>query len=213
VVVTMMLPVESGEPFLHAGVDPGTVGAALADALAQQISGRGTLGIVYDDQDPVCRLRRQGFQRQIARYPRLAVLREFDCRGDTTTAARLVRQAMERFPGIDGWAAMDTWPVDFPDAGRPLLPRACALVVPGPLPDYVHQITTGRCRVLIVADYDAIVTRALEMCLTALNREIVNLRVYEAPPRRVTWETLPEFRRDWAAWTGAQEEWPVTPPP
>jgi hypothetical protein len=135
-------------------------------------------------------------------------LRELDCHGDAARAVGLMRRGMERFPGIDGWVALDSWPVQHPDDGRPLLPPGCALVLPGPVPDCQQQLATDRCRAVVVADYDAIVTRAMEMCVITLDHEIVQIPVFEAPPRWVTRASLSEFQRDWAAWTGAPREPP-----
>lgn len=206
VVVTIMKPVPAEPPFLHSGVDPVAAGAALADAVARLVPQRGTLGVLYDGDDELCRLHRQGFGRQMTHYPSLTVLRELDCEGDAARAVDLMRRGMERFPGIDGWVALGSWPLRHPYDGRPLLPPECALVVPGPLDDYVHEFVTDRCQAMVVADYEAVVTRALEMCSMVLRREIVQVRVYEAPSRWVTRDTLDEFQRDWATWTGATEE-------
>lgn len=207
VVVTMLRRVESGEPFLHCGVDPREVGVALAHALAERVASGGTVGVLYADDDDVCRLRRAGFKREFARHPRLTVLRELDCRGDAATAVRLMRETTERFPGIDGWVAMGSWPLHVADEGRPLLPPGCALVLPGPLADPVGAIRSGKCQALVVAeDYRQIVTQALEMCLLSVDQQIVHRRVLEVPARRVTRQTLPEFARDWALWSGAADE-------
>lgn len=207
-VVTMMRRVDSQTPFLHSGIDPGAVGAALAEALADQLPQGGTLGVLHHDGRDFFRLRHRGFQRRIATLPGLTVLRDLDCGGSPATAVELMRQVTERFPGIDGWAAMGTWPLDHPDDGRPLLPANCALVVPGPLADLGGEVSTGRCRAVVVADYSAIVTRALGMCRTVLEKEIVQVRTYEAPPRAVTRETLGAFQRDWASWAAG----PAVPP-
>jgi len=206
VVVTLMQPVPSHPAFLHSGVDPVAVGAALADALAEQIPGRGTVGVLYADDRLNWRLRRQGFLQRMVQHPHLTVLREFDCDGDPARAVRLMREATERFPGVDGWAAMDSWPVQAIDDGHSLLPPDCALVVPGPLPGIRLLLAADRCRAVVVADYRAIVTRALEMCCTVLQKEMVQVRTFQAPPRWVTQGNLDEFQRDWARWTATPEE-------
>jgi len=211
-VVTMMRRVESPDPFLHCGIDPLEEGAALARALAERIPDRGTVGVIYDDSDETRRLRRAGFNRQFMQYAGLTVLRELDCRGDAVAAVRSMREAMERFPGIDGWAAMDTWPVDGANDGAPLLPEGCVLVLPGLPADPVGAIRSGRCQALVLAkDYRQIVRRALEMCLLSLDRQVVHRRVFEAPAEVVTRQTVDEFERQWAAWTGAADEPPGGP--
>ncbi|MHC4429304.1 MAG: substrate-binding domain-containing protein [Planctomycetota bacterium] len=204
VVVTMMRSVESQDPFLHCGIDPADMGTALAQAVAEQVPQGGTIGVLYADSDAVYRLRRGGFNRQFVRYPRLTMLRELDCRGDAALAVKMMREAMERFPGIDGWVAMDSWSLQLPDDGRPLLPSGCALVLPGPLADPVSAIRSGRCQALVIAkDYQEIVTQALEMCLLVLDQQMVHRRFFEVPTRCVTLQTLTGFEEDWASWTGA----------
>ena len=205
VVVTMVRQVPSSEPFLHSGFDQRDLGAALADALAARIPQRGTVATLYAGQDPICGLRRAGFVAQISRYPRLTVLREFDCGGDPAAAIHLIREAMERFPGIDGWATMAPWPLQEPVTSR-LLPAECSLVTPGPLPELPVYIASGRCQAVILPDYERVVTRALEMCLSAFQPAPLPLRNYYAPLRSVTHQNLPDFRKDWARWTEASGE-------
>jgi hypothetical protein len=207
-VVTMLRAIKSPEPFLHAGVNADAVGVALAKAVAEQIPEPGTLGVLSHDGDPLSRLRRQGFDRQILRHPHLTVLRRLDCGGDPVAAVKLVSEAMERFPGIDGWVSMGPWPLQRPEGSPPLLPLGCVLAVPGPLTDFDHQIGTDRCQIMVIANYDAIVSRALGMCEMVLQQEMVHVRIFETPPRWVSPETLVDFRHDWAAWTGT----PVPPP-
>ena len=202
VVVTMVRQVPSSEPFLHSGFDQRDMGAALDDALASQIPQCGTVATLYAGQDPTCRLRRAGFVAQISRYPRLTVLREFDCRGDPAAAIHLIREAMERFPGIDGWATMAPWPLLEPVTSR-LLPAECSLVTPGPLPGLPVYIATGRCQAVILPDYERIVTRALEMCLSAFQPAPLPVRHYDATLRSVTHQNLADFRKDWVRWTDA----------
>lgn len=212
VVVTMMRRIESPDPFLHCGIDPWKEGASLAQALAERIPDRGTVGVIYDDSDETRRLRRAGFNRQFAQHAGLTVLRELDCRGDAVAAVRSMREAMERFPGIDGWAAMDTWPLEGANDGAPLLPEGCVLVLPGLAADPVGVIRSGRCQALVLAkDYRQIVRRALEMCLLSLDRQLVRRRVFEARTEIVTRQTVDQFERDWAAWTGAVSEPPAGP--
>lgn len=204
VVVTMMERIDTPRPFLHCGIDQREVGAALADALAELIPERGTVATLVDSDDLVRGLRARGFADQIARYPRLTVLRELDCGGDPASALRLMQEATERFPGLDGWASMDASPVLHQPQGR-LLPPGCMLVVPGPLPELAREITTGRCQAVIVPDYDGIVTRALEMCMVALDGQIPTIRDYNAPLSRVTRASLAEFEAQWARWTAGAE--------
>jgi len=206
VVVTMMRQVKSKQPFLHSGINPYDLGAALAQAVAQQVPQRGTLGLLYADKDDVDRRRLAGFRSRIPRFPRLSVLRELDCAGEPATAGRMIRQTMERFPGIDGWVSLGSWPLRIEGDGQPLLPEQCPLVVPGPASDFAEQLTRGHCRTIVMADYHVAVSRALHMCLLSLQREVVDLRLYEAPFKPVTLETLPQFQRDWKAWTAVSRK-------
>jgi hypothetical protein len=200
VVVTMIRRVPSSKPFLHSGFDQRDMGAALADALAAQIPQPGTIATLFAGEDPTSRLRRAGFASQISRHPRLTLLREFDCRGQPAEAIHLIREAMERFPGIDGWAAMAPWPLQEPVTGR-LLPAECSLVTTGPLHGLPVYVASGRCQAVILPDYERIVTRALELCLSAFQPAPLPIRVYYAPLRSVTHQNLPDFREDWARWT------------
>lgn len=208
VVVTMMRTVASPTPFLHSGIDPDTMGAALAEALADQLPQGGTIAVLHHDEHHIFRRRHRGFQRRLVTLPGLTVLRDLDCGGSPSRAVELMGQVMERFPGIDGWAVMGSWPLDHPEDGRPLLPANCALMVPGPLADIAGELSAGRCRAVVVADYSEIVTRALGMCRTVLEKEMVQVQTYEAPLRAVTRETLGAFQRDWASWVTG----PAAPP-
>ena len=205
VVITMMRPVEATEPFVHSGFDQRELGVALADALAAQIPGHGTVALLWGGAEPTYRLRRLGFASQVARHPRLTLLRELDCSGDPATAVRLMHEAMERFPGLDGWASLAAWPLQHVAYDRPL-PAGCNLVVPGPVLDLPTHITFGHCQAAIVPDCERIVTRALEMCAASLDPNLPPPRGYRAPLRRVTRDNLSEFERDWAKWTGADED-------
>jgi len=203
VVVTLVRRVESSPPFLHCGVDERAVGARLAAALAEQVPEDGTLGVVFASHDSTARQRYEGFRAEIARFPLLTVLRELDCGGEADVAVRLMRETQSRFPGIDGWAALDDWPVRGAAGEQPPLPPHCALVIPGPVSDFETLLTTGRCRTIVMADYGEMLARALKACLLSLQEEVVYLRVYEAPLEPVTLRNLPAFARRWAAWTAA----------
>jgi ABC-type sugar transport system substrate-binding protein len=209
VVVTMMQPVETSEPFLHAGINEREVGAALADGLADQVPEQATLGVLYDSSDHGTRLRHEAFQLRMVRYPRLTVLRSLDCGGEPAAAVRLIRETTKRFPGIDGWAAMGTWPLLARAENQTLLPEGRALVLPGPLADFDVLVDEGTCQAIVVTDYHEIVSRALQMCWLTVRRETLQLRRFEPPARIVTAENLSEFRKEWARWTSEQPD----PPP
>jgi hypothetical protein len=49
------------------------------------------------------------------------------------------------------------------------------------------------------------VTRALEMCVVALEGRLPAIRDYIAPQIRVNRSNLPEFEAQWARWTGEPE--------
>lgn len=205
-VVTMMRRVDSADAFLHCGIAQRDLGAALADAVAEQVPDRGTLGLITAANPPGLRPRLAGFRQRLKRYPWLEVLREADCAGDPGTAVRLIRETGARFPGIDGWVTLEAWPVGPADDGRPLMPEGCALVLPGPIPDFDKLLTSGRCAAVVMADYHQIVTTALQACMLSAQQEIVHRRVYEAPLTTVTVQTLPRFRSRWAAWTGTPDK-------
>ena len=79
------------------------------------------------------------------------------------------------------------------------------LVAPGPLPEMAGHIRAGRCHAAVVANYDSMVTRALEMCVVALEGRLPAIRDYSAPLGRVNSSNLPEFEAQWALWTGESE--------
>ncbi|MCP4247024.1 MAG: sugar ABC transporter substrate-binding protein [bacterium] len=205
VVVTLFEPVESTDPFPHSGVDHRAEGIALADALAGCISDGGTIGVLGADAEPRARLRRAGFMRQMARHPKLTVLHKLDCGGDEARAVDLVCDTMKRFPGTDGWAAMEAWSLLAPDDGRPLLPAECRLVVPGPVVDPVQALRSGRCQAMVVANYHEIVTRALETCIMSLEEHPLLRPTIDAEVRILNASNLAAFERDWARWTA----WPI----
>ncbi len=204
VIVTLLHEVPSADPFLHSGIDAREMGVALAEALADAIPSDGTVAIVCDPSDTILEARQRGFGSEMAHSPRLTVLRELDCRGSATEAIHLMREAMERFPGIDGWAAMAPWPLAHPEAGS-VLPQGCRLVVPAPLPDAAGEIISGRCHAVVMADFTQIVTRGLELCLAAFAPTPPPVRIHHAPLWAVTAKNLPEFERVWATWTAETE--------
>ncbi|MCH7813898.1 MAG: substrate-binding domain-containing protein [Planctomycetes bacterium] len=205
VVVTLFDPVESTDPFPHSGVDYRAEGNRLADALASCIPDGGTVGVLGAEADRPARLRQSGFNRRRVSHPELTVLHELDCAGDDARAVGLVRDTMKRFPGIDGWAAMDTWSLLAPNDGQALLPPKCSLVLPGPVADAVQALRDGRCQAMVVADYHEIVTRALQVCVLSLQGQPVLRPTFEAEVRIVTTSNLAPFARDWARWTA----WPI----
>jgi hypothetical protein len=79
------------------------------------------------------------------------------------------------------------------------------LVMPGPIPEMAEHIRAGRCHAAIIADYDDMVTRALEMCVVVLDGRLPAIRDYIAPLSQVNRSNLPEFEAQWARWTGQAE--------
>ena len=207
VVVTLLHPVESAEPFLHCSIDDADMGAALADTLAGHIPAGGTAGVLYHDGDEAAKRRHQAFRQQMTRHAGISILRELDCGGDPATARTAMREAMKRFPGIDGWVTLGDWPVRPPHDDQPLLPPECALVAPGPIPQWDALIGTGVCRVVVMANYREMVDRALQMCLLATQQEMLQRQSYVAPPVPVDADSLRKYREQWAQWTALE------PPP
>ena len=207
VVASLMQRVDATEQFLHSGIDQHQLGVALANALVRLLDPPATVATLGDIDDLVARQRLEGFREEINRHPRITVLRELNRLETHPATARSIRRLMERFQGIDGWAAVTDWPESNAPGAEPVLPDGCKLVRPGPIPDMIQHLTSGRCDAVIVSDFGPIVMRGLEMCASTLEGRTLLVPDRCAPLRSVTTDTLADYLVDWNRWTNPDAEY------
>jgi hypothetical protein len=185
VVVTMGLPVRGHTPFFHSGVIPRNAGVLLADLAAEAIDGRGTLVVVVPEGEDFFDACHDGFQRQIATHPQIQVLPAIVCPRETSKAQRLIDACAERFPRLDAWVLLDTRLLE-PDAGTVLnLPLNGRCVTLGMTPVIQAKLAERSCAATLVADDDAMVSKALELCAMTARGFMVGFQSYEVPIRAV----------------------------
>ncbi len=199
VVVALMKSVDAGEPFLFSGIDEMELGVRLAEALAGQIEGHGTYAVLHAGGDPSYRQRLIGFRRKMKRYPRLTMLKEVDCSERLLHLKDILGETTERFPGLDGWASLGDWPVAKLVAEDGVAVR-WRLVRPGPLPGIHEQIQAGHCDTVVVADYEKIMSRAIEMCAATLEGKTLILPRFNAPLRLITAANSAAYQQEWNGW-------------
>ena len=207
VVVTMLRPIPGKRSSLHCGVDQGLVGEALADAIAEALHEVGTVAVLHansrsegSESPDYARERYEAFSARLQQYPKITVLREFDCGGNPQRAQAMMRKCMERFPRLNGWVAMDNWPLrDLPADAR-LLPATCRLVTTDPDPQSWDNLTSGMCYAMVGADYPAIVREAVVNCVQAMDGKAVRWPVALTAPRVVRAVELHGYKTDWMNW-------------
>lgn len=204
-VVTMMHPVQGPDSPVHCGVDQVLVGRALADSIAETLGGKGTIAVVHANaRMDYLRERYDAFRARLERYPRIMVLREFDCGGNAQRAQEMMRRCMKRFPRLNGWVALDNWPLRGLDPQERLLPSSCKLVTTDPNPQLWDHLSAGTCWVMIAADYDQIAEQAVLQCATALEGRIPRWRTFFAEPRPIRAADLFAYKTEWMHWCARQ---------
>ncbi len=213
-VVTMMTRVVGDESFPHTGVDEMAVGRAMADAALEAVDGKGAIAVVdHAGGDRALGDRRVGFSERLSALAGLNVLREFDCRGTPDTARTQIRDYMERFPRLNGWVALDNWPLRQWSAQTSLLPASCQIVSCKPYPEYWPLILDDTCHALVGARYEQIAEHALRMCVTGAQGQLPTTRTFLAPPVTVTKQNLAWFRQHWFDTRKMPAEAAATPAP
>ena len=204
-VVTMIHPVEGQPGPMHCGVDQGLIGEALADTIAEAVQGKGTIAVLHaNSKADYARERYQAFAARLKRYPRIMVLLEFDCGGNNQRAQEMIRRCMKRFPRLNGWVAIDNWPLRGLDPQTRLLPPSCKLVATDPNPKLWDHLSAGTCLAMIAADYDQIAQQAVLKCAVALEGNLVRWRTFLAKPRPVWQSTLHTYKMEWIEWCSRQ---------
>ncbi|MCP4590592.1 MAG: sugar ABC transporter substrate-binding protein [bacterium] len=200
-VTTMIHRVSAVQSLMHCGVDSMLIGETLADTIAEALEERGTIGVIHaNSKSDYARRRYDAFIVRIRQHPGITVLREFDCGGNAQRAQDMIRRYMERFPRLDGWVAIDNWPLRGLDAAKPLLPPSARLVTTDPHPGVWEHLATGGCFAMVAADYDEIAQNAVRQCGTAMEGTLVKWRVQLAKPRTVSADNLHAFKLEWLAW-------------
>ena len=112
---------------------------------------------------------------------------------------------MKRFPRLDGWVAIDNWPLRGLDPQERLLPPSCKLVTTDPSPKLWDHLATGTCFTMIAADYDQMAQQAVLMCAIALEGKVLRWRTFLAEPRPVWESSLHAYKMKWIEWCSHQE--------
>jgi ABC-type sugar transport system substrate-binding protein len=199
-VVTIGQKTPRDPPYIHCGLDNDAIGTSLANALAERIAGKGTIAVLHaDDSDPASRDRRRAFDDQLATHIGLQAILEFDCNGSPTEARTIIRDTMNRFPRLSGWAVMGNWPLVDHD-GKRILPDGCVMVGVGPFANTWDAIDDANVHAMIASRYDELARHALTTCLShVVGRSQLPIDV-KAPVEVVYRSTLTEFKRQWLRW-------------
>ena len=201
VVVTMVHAVGGSAALMHSGVDQRLVGEALAEVIAEGLQNKGTIAVLHAGAKwEYAQERYDAFSARIKRYPLIRVLREFDCAGDPRRARDAVRRCMERFPRLNGWVALDNWPLRGLAADRPLLPPSCKLVTTGASPAVWDHLSAGGCFAMIATNPEQIARHAVLKCASTLERRVVRRRTYLAEPRPIWASNLHAYKLEWMEW-------------
>lgn len=215
-VVTMMRPVTSKASFVHCGPDQERIGAALADALVAALRDGGTVALIHADSagDAFAR-RRRAFLARVSAATGVHVILQYDCHADPKTARNIIRDTMQRFPRLGGWAVLGNWPLCDRDNDRPLLPPTCHMVAVDPFPNTWACFDDGTVDAMIATDYCQIIERALTTAYAARMGGSNRVVSYAAPARTVTADHLETFKREWRNWVAqdAASDHPTPPGP
>jgi len=201
VVVTMVHPTGDEAGLMHCGVDERLVGEAFADVIVEGLQNKGTIAVLHAGSKwKYARERYDAFSMRIKHYPMVKVIREFDCAGNPRRARETMRRCMERFPRLNGWIAIDNWPLRGLDTQRPLLPSSCILVTSNPTPQVWDHLSTGGCFAMIATDTEQIARQAVLKCATTLEGKMIRRRTYLTEPRPIWTSSLHAYKLDWIAW-------------
>ncbi len=201
-ITTMVERIETSKPINHVSIDDSAVGEAVANALLEALPEGGNVALLHSASAVESQVRRRkAFERRMSLQSDLRVLLEYDCGGDAEMAEQIVRETMQRYPRLAGWAVLGSWPLEAGTDEPPLVSETCRLVGVGPGPVIGGRIDDGWAHSMVVVHYDRLVGQAITECVGSvlnMNRATTRSRI---GARVVTRETLDAFRRDWAAWT------------
>ncbi len=201
-IVTMMNPVRSTPPFIHAGPDDAAVGEALADALYDVLDGRGTAVLLHADSGSEASARRHvALVERLKSYPSIAVLFERDCQGSPDRARDTIAELMQRYPRLGAWVATDNCPLRKHADGPVSLPKSCRVVAVDPVPGTWWALEDGVAAAMIAVDYGAIAEHALTTCITLTLGEARIPTSFSAGVRIVKPAELDAFKTQWRRWT------------
>jgi ABC-type sugar transport system substrate-binding protein len=201
VVVTMIYELSSPTSLMHAGLDAAGVGESLAEAIARTLHDKGTIAVLHANSTSAhAQKRYDAFHARLRDFPRITVLREYDCQASPRRARELIKECLRRYPRLNGWVSLENWPLRGLQPRMPLLPPTCTLVTTDPHPPIWDRLEDGTCAALIAADYDEIAKAALSMCDSALQGRIVQWRSRLVGPRAVTATDLHAYKIDWMRW-------------
>ncbi len=206
-ITTMFGTVATSKPINRIVIDEDAVGRAVATALIDTLDGRGNIAVLHaDSRGKSWTDRWKAFERQMSMQQGIRTLLRYDCGGDPVRAERIVRDTMERYPRLVGWAVMGNWLlIDQENKPSPSpLPDGCRMVACDPAPAVWPGFSRGECSAMVAGRYDELVEHAVTGCIgSVLNMNRATHRV-AVGVRIVTREDLTQFKRDWADWSSVE---------
>jgi len=219
-IVSMMRRVPADVQAAHVGLDPTAIGRELARCTVDALGpAGGTIMVLHaGDKDPDFSARYMSFSQTLKLSGSdVAVLGEFDCRGDAEEARRIIRERSERYPRLSAWVSVADWALSGPDAPGDLFRPPTRYITVGGLPHHQELVRDGILLAGVAAEYGEIGGRALRICQSAVRATQDPARfdqIVFVPLRPVTPDTLEDYQRDWIRWLAAKHaDSPATPSP
>jgi len=136
--------------FAFYGVDDIKTGMAVMDELAQQMNGKGQVGILAGNQNaPNLRKRVEGVKEAAAKYPNMKIVGTFYHVETPQDAAAEVIRAQNAYPQINGWAFIGGWPLFTQALLTDLDPKKTKIVSVDGLPAELAYVEKGLAPVLL----------------------------------------------------------------
>jgi ribose transport system substrate-binding protein len=136
--------------FAFYGVDDVETGISVMAELAEQMNGKGAIGILAGNQNaPNLKKRVDGVKQEAARYPGIRVVGTFYHVETPQDAAAEVIRAQNAYPEIQGWAMIGGWPLFTPTLLTDLDPRKVKIVAVDALPAELAYVEKGLAPVLL----------------------------------------------------------------
>jgi ribose transport system substrate-binding protein len=149
-VMTFDSDVPGSQRFATYGVDDVETGRTVMVELAQQLGGKGKIGIIAGNQNaPNLQRRVQGVREEAAKHPGIEIVGTFYHSETPQDAAAEVVRAQNANPEIEGWAFIGGWPLFTTALLNELNPERVKIVSVDALPAQLEYVDRGLAPVLL----------------------------------------------------------------
>lgn len=185
------------------GVDDKAAGAAVMNALAQQMDGKGVVAVLAGNQAATnLQARVAGVKEEAAKYPDISIIDVYYHPETATEAAAKMQQVQNANPQITGWALVGGWPL-YTDNALDGVYEHAKVVSLDPLPLPLEYLKKGQVQVLIGQPYYGWGYESVRYIVDKLhNAKNPSSEMIYASFDIVTQENADEYLANWDKWLG-----------